>query len=342
MIRSVVFLTLVLLVAGCANASMPSRSSIVQQPTGMAGHVVQPDASTNRLGNPGFEKPMNTGVISCASKPIATGDWQPYAQTNGTVPVEENTVVHAGKLSLEVQTPAAPEGCGGDGAYQDFLAFPVPTSYTYSYWVMPALNSENESVFYGWDHGNGGGGTAASDDVHIKPTETDVDAWGTASALPAVSYGVWHQFVLTADAVKLTATLKVDGKVLGSTPAGVADQSGPVTIWIGQESGAPNGDHFYYDSVVFDTSPHPKKATPNTAMAGAVHQMIAISGMNFSPDAAVSISGSGVTIDSTAVKSATKIVIFVDVSGTAATGARDITVTESGGTGTCTGCLTIT
>ena len=81
---------------------------------------------------------------------------------------------------------------------------------------------------------------------------------------------------------------------------------------------------------------------PASRAQGVTAQTIHISGYGFQPTATVKFSGTGVTIASTTVSSPSSITLSVAVSGTAAVGARNLTVTNPGAvTATCTGCFTI-
>ena len=81
---------------------------------------------------------------------------------------------------------------------------------------------------------------------------------------------------------------------------------------------------------------------PTSRAQGVTAQTINISGHGFQPAATVKFSGTGVTIASTTVNSPTSITLSVAVGGSAAVGARDVTVTNPGPvTATCSGCFTI-
>src|ERR1700724_3010787 len=206
MIRRFAFVAAALLIAGCSGASV--QSALAPQSSSPLGHAVVPDVGTNLVLNPGFESPINPGIVTCLTVNPSVGNWLPYAQTNGTLPITENSVLHAGRLSLEVHTPGAPQGCGGDAIYQDLNApIPAAASYTFSYWALPSLGEQQQSILFGWGHGNGT--LVATHDVFVDPTQTKFDAWGQTMIGPAVTYGTWHLFVFSVDAVTLTATLRV-------------------------------------------------------------------------------------------------------------------------------------
>ena len=84
-------------------------------------------------------------------------------------------------------------------------------------------------------------------------------------------------------------------------------------------------------------------ASPPSRAQGAANQNIVVTGTGFLAGAATSFPGSGITVNSTTVNSATQVTVNISVGAGAATGARNITVTNTdAGSGTCTGCFTVT
>ncbi|WP_427894839.1 polysaccharide deacetylase family protein [Kribbella sp. GL6] len=89
-------------------------------------------------------------------------------------------------------------------------------------------------------------------------------------------------------------------------------------------------------------APVPTGASPATVRTGSLLATVGINGSGFNSTSQVSISGNGITIVVSG-RSATQISLTLIVSSTATLGARNVTVTNSdGGSGTCTGCLTVT
>jgi hypothetical protein len=114
-----------------------------------------------------------------------------------------------------------------------------------------------------------------------------------------------------------------------------------------------NGDHYYlqeeYDNASHSCLQRPgagggsvtvSSLSPNKLGQGASGAKVDIFGSGFTSGATVSISGSGVTATVTSAISG-DIVAKFSVAPGAATGARNVTVTVGGSSGTCTGCLTI-
>jgi hypothetical protein len=85
-------------------------------------------------------------------------------------------------------------------------------------------------------------------------------------------------------------------------------------------------------------------ATPSSRGQGATSQNIVVTGNFFLNGAAVSFSGTGITVNSTTFNSATQLTANITVGTTATLGARNVIVTNpaGGGTaGTCTNCFTV-
>jgi hypothetical protein len=82
--------------------------------------------------------------------------------------------------------------------------------------------------------------------------------------------------------------------------------------------------------------------SPGAVGQGATNRSLTISGSNFTDAAAVSITGSGLTLGPVTVLSSDKLTLTVDASATAPTGARDVVVSVPGERlAACTGCLTV-
>jgi parallel beta-helix repeat protein len=97
-----------------------------------------------------------------------------------------------------------------------------------------------------------------------------------------------------------------------------------------------------YDIGAFELIPAPTVAScsPGQALQGQCPITVVISGTSF--DGATSVSfGSGITVNSFAVNSATQITANICIDGSAAPGAYDVSVTTPGGTGTLTGGFTV-
>ncbi len=108
-----------------------------------------------------------------------------------------------------------------------------------------------------------------------------------------------------------------------------------ISLWKGGES-------YHYDGTASppyvgngggggNTKPTLTSMAPASGTQGA-SVAVTLTGMAFVAGATVSVSGSGITVSNVVVASATSITAKFDISASAATGARDVSVTTSGGT----------
>ena len=94
--------------------------------------------------------------------------------------------------------------------------------------------------------------------------------------------------------------------------------------------------------LVTASAPTVTSANPSTLGQGATNQDVDITGTNFANGAQVAFSGAGITVGIVVVNSSTSITATISISGSAAIGARDITVTNTDDqSGTCPGCFTV-
>jgi hypothetical protein len=95
-------------------------------------------------------------------------------------------------------------------------------------------------------------------------------------------------------------------------------------------------------ALTINAGPTVTAASPSALATGASSQNVTITGTGFRTGAAVSFSGSGITVNSTTFNSATSLTANVTVGAGAATGSRNITATNpDAGTGSCSACLSI-
>jgi plastocyanin len=100
---------------------------------------------------------------------------------------------------------------------------------------------------------------------------------------------------------------------------------------------------FMHGTITVSAAAVTVTATSPTALGQGAAKSVTFTGTGFTSGATVSLSGTGVTAGPTTFVSSTSVKAMVKVAATAATGTRDVTVTDpaGGGSGTCTGCLTI-
>jgi alpha-tubulin suppressor-like RCC1 family protein len=140
-----------------------------------------------------------------------------------------------------------------------------------------------------------------------------------------------------------TGTVVTDGsffKVQGShTYTGTGDDTISVSV-----VGPPDVTETGTSAVTVTKPPKPSvKSVKPSAVRQKATTTLTVSGKNFtsSGTAQASFSNAGITVNSVTYTSASKISVNVTVSKKATTGAGNVSVTTPGGTGTCTGCLTV-
>jgi hypothetical protein len=136
------------------------------------------------------------------------------------------------------------------------------------------------------------------------------------------------------------------GTQLGSTPNGQYNQVINGHFYELQQEWSNDGSQCVLTYQQANQPPPPPTVTstsPPSVAQGATSQNVGVVGTNFLSGASVSFSGTGITVNSTAFVDASHLTANVTVSGTATTGARNVTVTNpGGGSGSCTGCFSVT
>jgi hypothetical protein len=143
----------------------------------------------------------------------------------------------------------------------------------------------------------------------------------------------------------------------GGAPKGnCATSASPSTVTSCTDSAVAPGSHSYTVTAVWRSwtaASAPKSATaisaptvtaanPASLGQGAGAQTIAITGSHFVAGASTTISGTGVTVNSTTFQSSTELTVAVTVAVGAPTGARNVTVTNTDtGSGSGTGIFTV-
>ncbi len=138
----------------------------------------------------------------------------------------------------------------------------------------------------------------------------------------------------------------------GSCPT----SSSPTSVTSCTDAGVPVGSHNYTVTAVWRSwsatsgsktttaisNPTVASTSPASRAQGSSGQAITIVGSHFVSGAAATFSGTGVTVISTTFKSSTELTASVNVAAGAATGARNVTVTNpDAGVGTGTGIFTV-
>jgi parallel beta-helix repeat protein len=237
-----------------------------------------------------------------------------------------------------------------DGWAMDFSAgtsgITVRNNYIGNWWssYINPTNPGSNLLFEGnhFDSNYAGIGSDGLNDVNIqynKFTGNSLEGFGTSNVGSNVR-AHYNDFVGNAAGINhYGGGLTVDatnnwwgnasGPTSASNPGGTGDAvSGNVSFipWTGMA--APTV-----------TSILPDQGTQGQTLSGVVITGTAFVGV--APTGAVSFSGSGVTVNSYVVDSATKITANLLIAAGAATGLRDVSVTTSAGIGTKTGGFTV-
>jgi IPT/TIG domain len=127
--------------------------------------------------------------------------------------------------------------------------------------------------------------------------------------------------------------LTVNGIIAENAPTGSRD----VTV-----TNPDGGTRTCTGCFTVTAGPKPTSASPSSRARNTTGN-ITVTGTNFQSGASVSFSGTGITVTSTTFVSSTQLTANVTIASGAATGTRDVIVTNpDGGKGTCTGCFTVT
>jgi hypothetical protein len=143
----------------------------------------------------------------------------------------------------------------------------------------------------------------------------------------------------------------------GSSSANCPTSASPSAATSCTDTGVSPGSHSYTvtavwrswtatsaaKSVTAISSPTVTAASPGSRGQGAGVQAITVTGSHFASGASTTVSGTGVTVNSTTFKSSTELTVGITVAAGATTGARNVTVSNTdSGSGTGTGIFTVT
>ncbi len=261
MLRRLCALVVVVLWVSSASAGVRPVEAVGRPALHSASHSAVSGAlrspSGNVLVNADFEGVTDPLGVLCGSLPVVKGNWTSYTQTNAvnqgpsiaTAPLPVHSPAHSAHYQTSVLG-----SCTGGAFYQDFdLA--APASYDLTVWIYPKAGTQTVELLNGWDHGNGS--SSEQDGVDISPEQTLLFAFGQTAAGPALIYKRWHKVEVVTDAIRSSATLKIDGAVVTSTtPGGAAGESSLGTVFLGHPSGySSETDDFFYDDVSVRVAP---------------------------------------------------------------------------------------
>lgn len=143
-------------------------------------------------------------------------------------------------------------------------------------------------------------------------------------------FGITVGTVTVDSATKLTAVISV------STTATTGARTVTVTAPDARVATLPNG-------FTVDAAPTITSVSPSSARRDGQPHSVTITGTGFQTGAVLTFSGTGITIGTSGTSNATTYTATITVATTAATGGRNVTITNpDGGPATRTNGLTIT
>ncbi len=152
---------------------------------------------------------------------------------------------------------------------------------------------------------------------------------GASLAATFSNPGITVNSTTYVSSTSITANITISGSA--STGAG------NVTVTNG-DAGVGTGTNVF----TVNAAPTVTSTSPSSRGQGAASQTITINGTGFINGASVAFSGTGITVNSTTYVSSTSLTATITISGSASTGARNVTVTNpDGGTGTGTSVFTV-
>ena len=170
----------------------------------------------------------------------------------------------------------------------------------------------------------------------VSNISVTVNGTGFASGAVASFSGTYVVVNSTSfvSATQLTANVTIHGvAALGPRNVTVTNPGG----------GAGTCTGCFTVGTVSGPPPTVTSASPISLARGSVSKTVTITGTGFVSGATASFSGTYVQVNSTTFVNSTTLTLNVTVHGVAATGARNVIVTNPGSSpGTCTGCFTVT
>ena len=200
----------------------------------------------------------------------------------------------------------------------------------------------------------GGAATTSADGLDIQhpvPTISSVTPTGPRRAETGT-------FTLTGSGFRSGGTVTTDATdVALSNPAFVSDTSFTVAFSVDgaaalgdfdltyTQPSSPGGGAAVTKSnayTVLTQGPTLSSISPDRILPGTTRTAMIVTGSNYASGAAVTVSGSGVTVHSTTVDSSTQLTLVVSAASDASLGARNVTITpSSGAASTFTGALRV-
>jgi prepilin-type N-terminal cleavage/methylation domain-containing protein len=268
----------------------------------------------------------NTNLTAASSGPYAgIAIWQPSSNTS-TITIQGNAGLTLGTASPSVSPPM------GSGIYAPSAEVDLSgTADLFLGWVIA------KTILITGDHAVTVGVPPATLPQITGPASLPTGVVGTPYPNTQVVAGggaggnTWS--------VTGPSWMSIDSNgVLSGTP-NAALTNGSVTVTVTDNLGDVSQATY---ALTVDALPTVTSTSPSSGSQGATNRTIGINGSGFINGATVAFSGAGITVNSTAWASSTRINVNIDIASNAATGSRGITVTNlDGGTVTGTGVFAV-
>jgi hypothetical protein len=291
----------------------------------------------NLITNNGTLQVVNGGELTLTNGSILTN--------TGTLGVTVNGTSGTGGISgpgvtLEVGSTLAATTVGSPAVGTEFIPITGPVVGTFSAF---SFGSHAYAVTYPSSAVElttatpftlkGGKKLTADEDLSAKETVAAFTAGSQSGATYTATIN-W------GDGSSPTTGTVSSGKVSGSHVY-TATGTYPVTVTLSDQFGTTET---VTSSAVVTLPPAPTVTAVSPSTVVQNHSAtLTLTGTEFTTDnsATVAFSAAGVTVSSVTWKSATELTVKVAIAKTATAGVGNVSVTTPGGTGTCTGCLTI-
>jgi hypothetical protein len=237
----------------------------------------------------------------------------------------------------------------GVGITVNSTSVQIPTSATANVTVSPAAVPGSRDITM--RNGDGGVSSACSACFTVNAAPAPI-----AASPAARGQGVTNQNIeISGAGFRNGASVSFSGGGI-TVNSTTFDEDGPVDALIANVSIAADAATGQRNVTV--TNPDAGKATCSACFAVNAHptvisvapasrgqgadDQLSIEGAGFAPGADVSISGSGIIVNSTTFVSSSEVTADVSVDPAAATGPRDVSVLNNdGGAGSCSGCFAV-
>jgi hypothetical protein len=331
--------------ASFSGTGITVNSTIFVNTTQVTANItISPTATTGprnvTVTNTDAQSGSCTGCFTVNAGPVVTNVTPPAATNSGSVQLTFTGTGFASGSTVALQLEGQPDIAG------TAVIFTSSVSLKATFNLTAAAPSAWDVLITNPDQGNGGC-TACFTIAGGDPTVTDVipDAFGQGAAgqeltLTGTNFAMGADVAFSGTGITVDEVVLVDPTELSVTvsvaPAAATGARNVTVTNTDDQSGTCIG------CFTVNAGPAITDVTPDSLGQGATNQNLTVTGTGFVDGATASFSGTGITVNDTTFVSPTNLTVNVTISGTAATGARNLTITNPDqGTTTCTGCFTV-